>query len=287
MRFVSIMIFCLATLRAFADDNRELAKQHYVEAEKAFAAESYRFAAEEYEASYKLYPSPALLWNLGQAYRQFDQKKALHYYRLYLDAAKPGSKAGRFLHDAEERVRELEPVVAAQEKAKAAPPEGVVSHADADKESSSPESPLPSRTSSPPGQAPAAAAPAAPGPRLSPPADVPVRDWYRTRAALIGFSLLGVGIVATGIGVGLVLHGNDLDGQLASAMSIPQADSIARSRDTYRNSGYAMFAVAGVAATVGAVLVSVSAVRARRHTISFAVTPSPSGGILVGVGGSL
>jgi len=92
MRFVFVLILSAIWSTAIAADNREEAKHHFDVAEKAMNAENYRLAADEYEASYNLYPAPALLWNLGQSYRQFDQKKALHYYRLYIEAAKPGTR---------------------------------------------------------------------------------------------------------------------------------------------------------------------------------------------------
>lgn len=286
MRFAVIVLVSLWSLPSLADENRELAKQHFTEAEKAFAVENYRFAAEEYEASYKLFPSPALLWNLGQAYRQFDEKKALHYYRLYLDTAKPGTKAGRFLHDAEERVRELEPVVATQEKAKAAPPDGVVSHSDAEREAPAAEgtgpraTPAPTLSNSNP-----IAEPQTVPVALTAPA--PARDWYRTPLAIVGFSLLGVGVAATGIAVGLLVHSNDLDHQLANTTSIPQAESITNARDSYRSGSYATFAIGGAAAVLGAVLVGIGASRGRSHRVAFSATPAISGGIVLTVGGSL
>lgn len=278
MRYI-VLCICFVAATAHAADNREEAKRHFEAAQKALDADNPRLAAQEYEASYELFPSPALLWNLAQAYRKFDQKKALHDYRLYIETAQPGTKAGRYLKDAKKLADELENVVGAEEKAKLSPPDGVVSHSDAEREAAPP----PSTAAPPPPTTPSAAQAPAQAQGLP---TTTTRDWYRSGPAVAGFSLVGLAVVSTSVAVGLLIHGDALDGQVSSAPSIPQGEAIANSRDSFRNGSYAMFAVAGASAIAGAALLGIAGSRPRRRQTSFAVIPAP-GGIVLGVGGSL
>lgn len=282
MRLIVIALLT-HSLTAYAADDKDEAKRHFEIAQKAQDAENYRLAAEEYEKSYQLFPSPGLLWNVAQAYRKFDQKKALHYYRLYLETVPPGTRAARYVNDAKRLAAELERVVGAEEKVKLSPPDGTVSHSDAENQ--------PAATATQPSpSAPSTAAQATEPQPQSPPRQVlpsPTRDWYRTPLAITGFSLFGVALAATGVAVGLLVHGDDLDHQLANTTSIPQAESIANSRDSYRAGSYATFAIGGAAAVVGAVLVGIGARRGRSQQVAFSATPAVSGGIVLSVGGSL
>lgn len=277
MRAAVVLVLMIASRVASADD-RDEARRHFLEAKKQYELGHFAEAAKEYEAGYNLFQRPGFLWDIAQSYRKLgDNEKALHFYKMYVLNAEPGAKTAVNVPEAQEQIRMLEPLVAAQQKAKSAPPDGVVS-SEAEKEQAAP--PTPKANTQPSAE-----------PRRSNlqqlVAQSPTRDWYRTPPAVTGFSLFGVAIVATSVGVGLVVHGNDLDTQLGSAMSIPEADSIARSRDTYRDAGYAMFAVAGASALAGAVLVGIGAHRTHRHQTSFALAPPPGGGILLSVGGSL
>ena len=58
------------------------ARQHFDQGSVAFDLGNFREAAREYEEAYRLKPDPALLFNLGQAYRFAGMKvEALHAYR--------------------------------------------------------------------------------------------------------------------------------------------------------------------------------------------------------------
>jgi tetratricopeptide (TPR) repeat protein len=82
------MVCLLAVLSgpAFADDapaNR--AREHYNEGTKAYDLQHYAEAAREYEAAYQIKDAPALLFNIGQAYRLGgDPAKAIGAYRSFL-----------------------------------------------------------------------------------------------------------------------------------------------------------------------------------------------------------
>lgn len=285
MRTAAVLTLMLAISGPAFSDERDEAKRHFVEAEKQFQLEHYAEAAKEYEAGYQLFPRPGFLWDIAQSYRKLgNNEKALHFYKQYVLNAAPGTKAAVNVPEAQEQIKVLEPLVSAQQKAKSAPPDGVVGSVS----ERDPAAPAEAKPQSTPLPKPNARTIAEPQPSL--PSFASQRaphDWYRTPSAVTGFSLLGLAIVATGVGVGLVLQGNNLDGQLTLAMSIQQADSIASARDRYRYGGYAMFALAGASAAVGAILVGIKATRARGRQISFALMPGCGGGILLGLGGSL
>ena len=68
-----------------AEDKRTQAHRLYDEATAAFGVGSYAEAAEKYEASFKLHPEPALLYNAAQAYRMAGNRpRALQLYRNFV-----------------------------------------------------------------------------------------------------------------------------------------------------------------------------------------------------------
>src|SRR5262245_40158125 len=75
------------------EDKKAEARRLYDEATAAFGLGNYPEAAEKYEASFKLHPDAALLYNAAQAYRMAgNRQRALQLYqnfgRLYGDNAR-------------------------------------------------------------------------------------------------------------------------------------------------------------------------------------------------------
>jgi tetratricopeptide (TPR) repeat protein len=69
------------------------ARAHFERGSAFHATGDYARAAEEYGAAYALYPSPELLFNLGQVARlSGDRKAALDYYQRYL-SVEPNGRA--------------------------------------------------------------------------------------------------------------------------------------------------------------------------------------------------
>lgn len=69
----------------YADENLELAKQHFAKGKRLYDVGRFAEAATEYEAAYQAKDDPALLFNLGQAYRlagSYD--KAILAYKAFL-----------------------------------------------------------------------------------------------------------------------------------------------------------------------------------------------------------
>jgi tetratricopeptide (TPR) repeat protein len=80
----SLLVIALTSGRALADDAK-LARQHFADGSKLYDLGKFRDAAREYEEAYKAKPDPALLFNIGQAYRAAgDASEAVTAYKSYL-----------------------------------------------------------------------------------------------------------------------------------------------------------------------------------------------------------
>src|SRR5262249_5373031 len=141
--------------------------------------------------AYEVVPEPDILYNLGRAYRSLKQyDKAIDAYRTYL-RKKSGSpyKAG-----VQKMIKEMEELQKAQEQSNQKPPTEMV--------------PAPQPVPAPP-----------------PAASQPEEPWYED---YIAWSLVGVGLVGIGVGTGMHVSANGLEGDLATA---PETDKQAI-RDT-------------------------------------------------------
>jgi tetratricopeptide (TPR) repeat protein len=126
---VWVLVVLLGAPRAYADpveeqhaaQNRTLAKRHYEAGDKAFRLGDFEMAARQFRSAYELFPTPLLLWNLAQTYRQLnDHKQALFFYKQFAAADTTGAE-----HDsALKRIQELEEIVEKERKSQEAPPAG-------------------------------------------------------------------------------------------------------------------------------------------------------------------
>jgi hypothetical protein len=83
------------------------ARQHYLEGQRLYDLRRYPDAIPEFETAYRLTGDPALLYNIGQAFRLSNRyPDALHYYKTYLKKV-PGSA---LRVEVERRIAELERV---------------------------------------------------------------------------------------------------------------------------------------------------------------------------------
>ena len=79
-----LIVVALAGGRARGDDPK-LARQHFEDGSRLYDLGKFREAAREYEEAYKYKPEPALLFNIGQAYRGAGATNdALTAYKSYL-----------------------------------------------------------------------------------------------------------------------------------------------------------------------------------------------------------
>lgn len=156
---------------SIADDLVQ-ARQHFDAGTKAYDLGHYIDAVKEYEAAYNAKPDPAILYNIGQAYRLAgDYPSAIRSYKSYLRRVPDAENRP----EVERRIADLQKVIDARdaEKAKAAPPAVV---------------PTPSEP-----------------PRVSTPTITPVPPVTvdRGRSKRIAGIVLGsVGVVGVGVGIG-------------------------------------------------------------------------------------
>lgn len=192
---VWVLLTLLVPGVAFADrsedqhaaQNRASAKRHYESGDKAFRLGDFEVAAREFRTAYDLFPTPLLLWNLAQTYRQLnDHKQALFFYKQFVAADTSGAE-----HDsALKRIQELEEILEKERKAQEAPPNGPTKPATLE---------------------------ATPQPAATPPIEtkkeVPVyRKWWLWTA--VG-GVVAVGL-AVGLGVGLTVNRSSFDASLGT-----------------------------------------------------------------------
>ena len=99
----------------------ESARQHFRKGNTFFDLQRFIEAAHEYETAYEAKDDPALLFNIGQAYRLGgDYNKAIGAYRSYLRRQpQPRNRA-----EVEARIADLQKLVADQRRTHDAPPQG-------------------------------------------------------------------------------------------------------------------------------------------------------------------
>jgi hypothetical protein len=151
---IAILLAALAPPALAQQTEPDQAREHYKKGLAAYNLGQYPEAAAEFEAAYRLFLDPALLFNIAQAHRMNgDLEKALNGYRAFLRTAPPATQNRA---QAEKWRQELEKEVA---KAKAAAP---ATPATASKPTSTAAASPPVE----PAPAPAAPAPAAPAPMV-------------------------------------------------------------------------------------------------------------------------
>ena len=93
-----------------SDEDRTVARRHFLRGKELHAEGKYRDAATEYLAAYERFPAPAFLYNVAQVYRLAgDRRAALENYRKYLELEPDGEGSA----DAREFVATLEAAIAA------------------------------------------------------------------------------------------------------------------------------------------------------------------------------
>lgn len=233
LAFCAMSVFCAA---ARSDEAALLAREHFRRGTKAYNLQHFAEAAAEYEAAYEAKELPALLYNIGQAYRYAGEKqKAINAYRSFLRSDPSTEQRQEVLGYIEQLRQQL-----ADDKAKQPPP-----------------------TVTPPVVAPPPSTvtpPLATTKPETPPA--PVADprerarGLKLRAAGIGVAAVGVvGVVLGGVFAGLTASANDKLNHPAATTPPPAYDKSLESRArTYQALTPAMFAVGGVALVGGVTL---------------------------------
>ena len=246
-----------------ADDAtaRQEARAHYAKGTSAFDLGQYEVAIAEYEAAYKAFNEPTLLYNLGQAHRLARHlTQALHFYRVFLVKVPDASNRA----EVEAKIKALEAALELEQKTRHMPPE-----------TAKPPPPEPTRpttptTPSPPSE-PASTRPSPPPPSEKAPEAVPLAA-VSARPADPGRGLKIGGGVLAGVGLGIVVGG-----VVTGVLSKNAADSISNANakhlpyDPGQYASYktnlamtgALLAVGGVAVVTGIVVAVIGVKRSK------------------------
>jgi tetratricopeptide (TPR) repeat protein len=236
MKSVVFSVALLACAPAFAADEGTSAREHFRRGTNAFNLGHYLEAVKEYEAAYQVKEDPALLYNIGQAYRLAGENRAaMRVYKAFLHEV-PGAPQRP---EVERRIGELQQSLDREERAKAASDAAPASAASA---------PKPAAATTP---AAVAAPPSAADKRPA---------WYQDRVAM---ALAGVGVVALGAGVGLAVVGSQDLAKAPGAADLQDHDDLRARGVALEAAGYATLGVGAALCIAAAVKWSVRPKHAR------------------------
>lgn len=118
---VLVALMAMSPVRADEADDVAAARLHYKLGTRAFDLGHYDEAVKEYEAAYEAKDDPALLFNIGQAYRlKGDFAAALRAYKSYLHRVPDAENA----EEVRSRIAELQKLADQAATAQRKPPEG-------------------------------------------------------------------------------------------------------------------------------------------------------------------
>src|SRR4051812_20784404 len=116
MKVVVFLAAALACAPSLADEGPS-AREHFRRGTNAFNLGHYLEAVKEYEAAYQVKEDPALLYNIGQAYRLAGEPRAaVRVYKSFVHQV-PGAPQRA---EVERRIEELQQTIDREERAKAA-----------------------------------------------------------------------------------------------------------------------------------------------------------------------
>jgi tetratricopeptide (TPR) repeat protein len=175
---------CFASLVAVAAPARAADDEERAHSERgkaAYALGHFSEAADEYEAAFKLAPSPPLLYNAAQSHRLAGHKeRALELYQSYLRVY---GRSGKNREEAEQHIANLTRAIEEDHHAATAPPTTMATEGTADHPESRPITPPLQPASAvpqavPPAPPPAAALVATPGAREGETTPLTSRPWF-------------------------------------------------------------------------------------------------------------
>lgn len=123
MRIGLVLGLCIVFDMAIAHaDDLQSAKQHYDRGTTLYDLQHYKEAAHEYELAYEAKHDPALLFNIGQAYRLGGEyAKAIGAYRAFLRHVPDASNRA----EVEQRISEMQLLLEEQKRVGERPPPGI------------------------------------------------------------------------------------------------------------------------------------------------------------------
>jgi tetratricopeptide (TPR) repeat protein len=195
-RVLAVALVLVAAVDAHAQPNGndvESARQHFRRGNTLFDLQRYAEAAHEYEAAYEGKDDPALLFNIGQAYRLAGEySKAIGSYKAYLRR----STRPRNRPEVEARIADLQRLLAEQRRTQDEPPTGP---------EPVPETPMAPHPTDDAAASSAAAATSAPAAAATPAATATVDDpAVGRKKRLLGLGVGAGGVAVTAVGAALV-----------------------------------------------------------------------------------
>jgi len=119
---LTVLLLTVVGLCSARADTPNTARAHFEKGSTAYDLGQFREAAREYEIAYRLKSDPALLYNIGQAYRfAGDAAEALRAYKAYLRRS-PEAPNRR---EVDAQIAKLQRLVDEQRTSSTSPPHGV------------------------------------------------------------------------------------------------------------------------------------------------------------------
>lgn len=266
VRWLVIAALLSGALPARAADDVDAAREHYKRASRLYDLRRFKEAAKEFEAAYVAKDDTAFLYNIAQSYRLAGEPaEAMGAYKSYLRRAPDAPQR----KEVEQRIAELEHLVAQQQKAQETPPNGT----------HPPELPEKPVEQPPPKPAPVEQ-PAAPPPHEP---EAPAAGRLKLIAGAV---VAAAGLALVGVGIGFAV----LTQQASDQLSNPQPGStfdpgLESAGRTDQAIAIATLAVGGAAVAAGAVVLGLGVAerRAPRGSPQISIAPSLRGFALAGV----
>lgn len=116
MNRVFTLAFVLISVTAAHADDKTAAEAYFRAGAKAYAAQNFGAAAENFDEAYKAAPLPEIAFSAAQAYRRWSKidpkpehvKRSVALYRAYLAVVKTGGRVGDAADNLQEMERELD-----------------------------------------------------------------------------------------------------------------------------------------------------------------------------------
>ncbi len=258
---------------------RSEAKAHFEAGQRAFDVGKFDEAAKEFVATYEMIGDPLLLYNIAQAYRLGEKpKEALFFYKRYVSRV-PDSPLHK---EVEKRIDELNTFLSLRKSTTEAQPTHVLRPQDGQPELETHEPPpINDKPATPPDNPPQKPTKPMDNPPTNPPSQTEGGNGRKLMLAGIGVAALGVVALAVGAAMSALAGAQSSDLENAAAMHKSfDADlqSVESKGKTYDTVSYACYAIGGVAAAAGVVLIVLGKKQsAAAPTAQLAPLASPQG----------